>query len=764
MNELLNAAFHYASMGWFIFPCIAGDKNPLTANGCHDATVDEEIIRSWWTRWPDANIGFNPGPSGMVAVDVDHKHGKVPGLASWKTITDIYGKQLENTLCQETPSGGLHFIYEGQAPNAKDVLGLGIEVRCLNWYILLAPSLHPEGGTYQWAIGQGPDDIAPAPFPQVLLDKLNTPHPRTKHVLSAPLGEDGDPGAPIGEGARNDSLFRAACSLRGRNVAEEVIYQTIHTQNATRCVPPLPLAEVDKIILSALRYAPNQEHSSSSGNGDSAENVSPDEERKLAPEDSGDIIFTDIGNGMRFAQHYIQTVHYSFPQDAWFIWNDCYWQQDQNGEIFRRAKAVARSIYTEADQAKGDSLKKALAKHAIHSSSQYALQAMLAAARSEPGIPVQPAQWDADPWLLNVQNGTIDLRDGSLRPHDPNDLLTRIIPAEYHPDAVSPLWERFLRETTGEDAQTQAYLARAVGYSLTGITSEEKLFFVHGPAASGKSTFIETIKATLGDYAMTADFETFLARSFTGGIRNDIARLAGARFVASIEVDEGKKLAEGLVKTITGGDTVTARFLHQEAFEFRPQFALWLCANHRPPLDDSDDAMWRRIDVIPFIHSVPPEKRDPTLKKTLRDPALSGAAILAWAVRGCLEWQRQGLGTAPKITEATAAYREEQDPLSDFITECCVESPTATVSSAALIAAYQQWYRTSGGSTLPMLTAKKVMARLKERGCKTSENLRQGDHILRGVIGLGLRVSGGEEQAMVIDLPPVKKVGYERVL
>ena len=217
---------------------------------------------------------------------------------------------------------------------------------------------------------------------------------------------------------------------------------------------------------------------------------------------------------------------------------------------------MVRSIYTEAASAGDEVQRKALGEHARKSESESRIKAAIELAKSEPGVPVLPDQLDVDPWLLNATNGTVDLRSGKLRPHCREDLITKLAPVAYIPDATLTQWDDFLADTTNADTDLIGFLQRAVGYSLTGDCREEVLFFVHGPAAAGKSTFIEVIKAALGDYTRTADFESFLQRRDVGATRNDIARLAGARFVASIEVDEGKRLAEGLIKNLTGNDTV----------------------------------------------------------------------------------------------------------------------------------------------------------------------------------------------------------------
>jgi putative DNA primase/helicase len=236
-----------------------------------------------------------------------------------------------------------------------------------------------------------------------------------------------------------------------------------------------------------------------------------------------------------------------------------------------------------------------------------------------------------------------------------------------------------------------AFLQRAVGYSLTGDTREEVLFMPLGPGATGKSTFLESIKAVMGDYATTTDFETFIQKRNDGGPRNDIAALAGRRMVVSIEVQEGKKLAENIVKNITGGDTVSARFLYQEKFEFRLEFKLWLCANDPPKVRHADTAIWRRIWRLPFEHVVPVDRRDPTLKKRLCTMPDCQRAILAWAVEGALRWREEGLAVPDCIVRATADYRQSQNPLADFLAECCERGPDLAVPAGALYKAYEKW-------------------------------------------------------------------------
>jgi putative DNA primase/helicase len=446
---------------------------------------------------------------------------------------------------------------------------------------------------------------------------------------------------------------------------------------------------------------------------------------------------TDLGNAQRLMARHGHDLRYSHMSNTWYVWDGIRWAPDHTGEAQRRAKDTVRQIYGEACGELDVERRREIAAWAKTSESESRLRAMVSLAQSEPGVPVLPREMDADPWLFNCLNGTIDLHTGDLRPHRREDLLTKVAPVVFDPEAQSDVWNRFLDYATSGDAEVQAFLARAVGYSLVGAPSEEKLFFLHGPAAAGKSTFIEAVKAAFGDYAMTADFETFIRRKdVTGSPRNDIARLAGARLVVSIEVDEGKRLAEGLVKTITGGDTVTARFMYQEAFEFAPQFTLWLVANHAPVVNDEDDAMWRRILRVPFERVVPEKQRDPSLKLTLKNPAIAGPAVLAWAVRGCLDWLQHGLAIPRSVTTATESLRTTMDPLGAFLDEYCLLSPVAHVPSRDLRGAYEEWSRDNGQRPLG---GKDFTNRLKAKGLQPSVPMRVKGTLTRCWVGIGLK-------------------------
>ncbi len=446
---------------------------------------------------------------------------------------------------------------------------------------------------------------------------------------------------------------------------------------------------------------------------------------------------TDLGNARRLVRLHHQDLRYCFPWDKWLVWDGTRWVFDTSGEVYRRAKETVKSIYAEAAQTEDSREREQLAKHAMRSESDARIRAMINLAQSEPGIPVLPEDFDADPWLLNVQNGILDLRTGELRPHSREAMMTKIIPVPYDPEAECPLWLKFLDRIMAGNEALISYLQRVVGYTLTGDTREQCLFMLYGTGANGKSTFLETLRALFGDYGQQADFTTFL-QSKDDRVRNDIARLMGRRFVAAIEADAGRRLAEVLVKQLTGGDTVTARFLYREFFEFKPTFKIFLAANTKPTIRGQDYGIWRRIRLIPFEVTIPAEEQDKELPEKLKDE-LPG--ILTWAVQGCQEWQRIGLAEPNEVLQATDKYRKEMDLLAAFIDECCVIRSTARVASKALYEAYVQWCHDNAEEPL---TARTFGLRLKDKGFEQMRTNR-----FRGWIGIGL--IGQDHQGALVD-------------
>ncbi|MFW6027026.1 MAG: DNA primase family protein [Candidatus Woesearchaeota archaeon] len=326
---------------------------------------------------------------------------------------------------------------------------------------------------------------------------------------------------------------------------------------------------------------------------------------------------------------------------------------------------------------------------------------------------------DQNIWFLNCKNGTINLNTGKLRKHKKEDLITKIAPVRYKSDANFELWNKFLEDIIPE-TDVRNFIKRAAGYSMTGYIDDLRIFFAYGPPATGKSTFLAAIKETLGDYASITNFETFLKNKNSGGPKPELASLAGKRFVASNEIDDGRKLAEALVNTLTGGDTVKARFLYNDTFEFIPVMKMWLAANNKPRISSEKSAIWRRLHLLPFNKKIPPKKRDPEVKRKLRNPNIAGSTILNWLIEGCLEYQDIGLNPPTAVKEITEEYRQESDPLKDFFDSCCIITPNAKAKNKDLWNAYENYCEYSN-IRFPY-KRNNFFKKLSEKGFKTSKS------------------------------------------
>lgn len=419
---------------------------------------------------------------------------------------------------------------------------------------------------------------------------------------------------------------------------------------------------------------------------------------------------TDAGNGEYFARLYGDRVRYDHRRGRWLVWADHWWRDDDTRAVRRFAKDAARARYGNATAISSLRERGEEARFAIGSENRQRLDAMLLAAQSESPIADPGDRWDADPYLLGVANGVVDLRTGSLRPGAPDDRITLHTGVPFTPGAGCPRWERFLEEVFAADDELIAYVARAVGYSLTGDTSEQSLFTCYGTGSNGKSVLLNTIRTIAGSYAANTPFSTFELRS-RASIPNDLAALAGKRLVSASETAEDTRLNESRLKAITGGDPITARFLHGEFFTYHPVAKFWLAVNHKPRVVDDSYGFWRRMQLIPFVRQFSSDA-DPHLADKLLSEA---AGILAWAARGALEWQRGGLRPPATVTAATETYRAESDPLGEFVERECVVGEGYVVGASDAHRAYRSWAAEAGLGDREMLTATQFGTRMKAR-------------------------------------------------
>ena len=373
-------------------------------------------------------------------------------------------------------------------------------------------------------------------------------------------------------------------------------------------------------------------------------------------------------------------LRYVEESHKWMAFDGKRFKLDGGAGIHQRAKATIRALHAKALEWPESERRTATIKAALAAESRQRRDAIVALAQHEPEVRVSANNLDADPWLLNVLNGTIDLKTGKLRQHRREDLITKLAPVDYSPSAKCPLFKRFLARILGNNRELIAFLQRAIGYSLTGCVNEQLLFFLHGDGQNGKSTFAGVLLDVLGDYGKQAAPDLLLAKK-NESHPTEKADLLGARFVVTQEIEDGRRMDEVTVKQLTGGDRVKGRFMFKDFIEFNPTHKLWLCANHRPAVRGTDFAIWRRISLIPFTVIIPERERDSDLPEKLRTE-LPG--ILRWAVEGCLLWQQDGLKLPGVVRAASADYRSEQDLVGQFLTKWTVADPRSQASAAEL--------------------------------------------------------------------------------
>ena len=401
----------------------------------------------------------------------------------------------------------------------------------------------------------------------------------------------------------------------------------------------------------------------------------------------GELPTTDLGNAQRLTTRHGRELRYIQPWRRWLVWDGRRWSQDQNGEVQRRAKHTVRRIYAEADASEDPERRAALAKWAGQCEAERKIAAMISLAWSEPGIPVLPDDLDADPWLLNVANGTIDLRTGALRDHDPADLITKLAPVDYDPDATCPVFDRFLTETTCGSDPLATYIQQVSGIGLTGDISEQVFLVYCGGGSNGKSTLIDVQLDIMGDYAGIAPPDLLTLKTFKPH-PTEIVDLMGRRLVVAGETERGDRLRVQLVKQLTGDARLKGRGMRQDFVTFRRTFLTLLVTNNRPRIDETTHAVWRRVRLVPFMNKVEGADQDRDLGKKLKT---EHPGILAWMVRGCLSWRADGLQTPVEVTGATDEYEARSNWLKQFTEECLHLNPIMQTTSASLATVLRDW-------------------------------------------------------------------------
>ncbi len=500
---------------------------------------------------------------------------------------------------------------------------------------------------------------------------------------------------------RNNFLISYAGTLKNR-LTKEAVKEAVLVKNEERCKPPLPLHEIRSTIFRTI---------------DRWDDV------VIADEEGKAFDATDKGNARALVHYFGENLRYVAEQKKWVVFDGRKWETNDIAAE-RAAKRIGDKWAALALEAESSDDKKALLSKAAAASSARAIKAMVELARSEPAVYARAEEFDANPWLLNCANGTLNLKSGQIFPHDRAQMHTKMVPVSVNPQAACPVWDRFLARVVPQE-NIRAFLQRAVGYSLTGDTSEQVLFFLHGSGANGKSTFLSTLMKMMNGYAKGIPQDVLIRKNNENSNTNDIARLKGARLVTSSEIDEGKQIAEAKVKAMLSGESLTARFLHQEFFDFRPEFKIWFSANHKPQVRSGGEGFWRRVMLVPFTVFIPKEERDGELEFKLE---AEFPGILNWALAGCAAWQESGLNAPEEVIAATQEYREDEDILAPFLDSKCVFDPRFEIARREL---YQAYYRFAEASFERPMSPKIFAARLMERGVGTRKS--DGERFWRGI-------------------------------
>lgn len=419
---------------------------------------------------------------------------------------------------------------------------------------------------------------------------------------------------------------------------------------------------------------------------------------------------------LEFAAQFGSDWRYVDAWGYWLHWNGRFWKRERTQLVIHHIRGIIRQLLRSKPQRVSGNVV-AVAERLAQTTREVARDETI---------------WDTDPWLLNCVGGTLDLRTGQLRPHSRDDHLTKM--AKATPAGDCPLWKKFLDTITGADLELQGYLQRIAGYCLTGDASEQVFFFAHGDGRNGKSTFINTLLAILDRYARQAAAETFM---MARGERHptELAGLYGYRLVAAVELPRGARWNESRLKALTGGERVTARFMRQDEFEYQPQLKLLIAGNHQPKLGTVDEAMRGRLHLLPFKVKIEDSIRDKRFTAALLKER---NGILAWAVEGCRDWQRQGLDPPAAVVDATGAYFDSQDTIAQWLEECCVQGPNLQAASKVLFTSWKRWCEANGEEIGPRNDFSQA---LRDRGFEH----RRGGKAGRRFSGLALVGFGGAE-------------------
>jgi putative DNA primase/helicase len=636
----------------------------------------------------------------LAPLDVDVKKS-ARGEESLRALIERFGPEFTQTAHVETPSGGSHYYYSlaDGIKNTNGVFGPGLETK-VDAYVVAPPSKigHRE---YRWT--HPPETTPVLPFPDYLLSLLR----EQKVDQKAASGLAADECIP--EGRRNITLISLAGSMRRRGMSQVAIEAGLAAENSQRCNPPLSEDEVRSIARSVGHYL---------------------------PADTTLLAVRDYAHTETLALLFKGLYRWAAHRGSWMAWGDGVWQPATEQQMATKAAEELRREYARRLASCTDKDEVRRLTMLANESCMYArVQGALSFLKGKEGFHTNPEEWDADPWILNVRNGVVDLRAGELRSHSPNYLCTRQALVDFDPSVPGSAWLAHL-ERCLPSANVRRQVQRDLGLALVGGTLDEFLPIWFGVGANGKSTTARVMQNVLGDYAKKAA-PKLLVQGKNDRHPTEIADLCGARLVFSIETDEGKGLAEGLVKDLTGGDRKKARFMRGDFFEFGQTFTIVLLVNHKPTISGTDEGIWRRVRLVPWTETIPEAERRPQ-DEIVAELGAEASAVLNWLLAGLQDWQRDHHWMAEEVRVATAAYRDEQDALSGFLTDCCELGPRFTAAITELHNTYATWCENVCEEPL---TKRRFGELLRQRGIVQK---RMGHGGPRHWVGIRLRVTNGD--------------------
>jgi len=698
--------------GWKIFPLKQGEKAPENKEWQSRATSEVEKIENWTVSYPNCNWGLATGPaSGIIIIDVDAVNG---GVGNWERVTK--GKPVPRTTVVKTGGGGRHFYFrvpDFVVGNPKTLFGktTGIHVKGKGGLVVIPPSIHPNGNPYEWEVP--PWDTPPAALPLWLMKKLKN------HAIKGvsdylPLGAE-----TIPEGERNDTIYHQALKMAREGTSIENATSLLLAWKAT-AAPQLGDGEITDTVNSAYKKA--------------KENAAKQKERKP-------FLNTDVDNADRFLYSQGENVLY-VEGLGWHVWNGSQWKVDGESALVTNMaiamlKAIRNSILLEAQESDDDNRFNEAKKKATQVNNAMnigRIKPMISLAATD--IPHRKKVDDFDgpqtDHLLNVKNGVVNLETGEITPHNRDILITRYIDVDYLPEAKCEFWERTLELALNGNKELINYMKRAIGYTITGRQSEQCMFIAWGAEGNnGKSTIMETLASLLGSNAASVDMKVLTPSELNNQTSSTLAQFPGVRFVHASEAETSHRLNEPFIKMITGGDTISGCHKYKAPFTFKPKFKLWIRTNEKPHVSGMGEAFWRRIKLIPFDKSIPPELRIlPHLVEAKLKTEYEG--ILNWCVQGAIEWSKNGLQDPQIVRDAIGEYKSSMDVVSQFFDELIDETDkTQSVPRAKVYQTFVTWSRRNG-LKYP-LTAPSFNGRVSKRLGNQPRILQKGEYIWSGI-------------------------------